>query len=144
MITKKDLKIGQDITLVSKGIRQSYGTSYVVESNVGIAHFFRVTKLGTTYVYGKYQHKNDSGVMELTLWEDKIDPAEWVLFDGLREDLKQAFLSRQALREAYEKLRTDTRRDIERKHSDLARAELDEWDKANPRPKPLDLTALPY
>jgi hypothetical protein len=142
---KEDITIGQDITIVSKGIRHntfSEGT-WIDETQLGATSFLEVTKVGVKYVYGKHFHFED-GKREVCYWEDKINPEEVLLFNGVRQDLEETYNKKRLERQAYEKQREDAHREIDREMHDLMRAKQEEWDKANPRPKPLDLTALPY
>lgn len=145
-MNKKEIKIGQDITLVSKGItHNSYdSTTYITEDQVGNTHFFQVTKIGTTYIYGKYIRFELDGKREIYYWESKVNPEEYLIFNGIHEDLRKAYNDRKTLRDEYEKTRENTRRDIERKYDQLARQEYEQWTKDNPRPAPLDLSNLPF
>src|SRR4030042_589435 len=96
----KDLKIGQNITLVRNGLtHSSYSpqNTYVSDDMIGETHFFKVTRIGTLYLYGQYV-RFEEGEKKLTTFVDKVDPSEYVFFDGLREDLRKVYVDRKALR----------------------------------------------
>lgn len=139
------MKAGQDITVVSKGTRHntySEGT-WIDETQVGRTSFLMVTKIGVKYIHGKYFHFED-GKRQECYWEDKINADEVLIFHGIRQDLQEAYNQKRLEREAFEKERGQARYEIEREINQLKSAKFDEWDKTHPRPKPLDLTNLPY
>ena len=137
----KNIHVGQDITLVSKGIRHGYGSSYVDSLLVGETSFMRVIRVGTKYVYGHYVYFEDGQRKEHD-HESKFDVDDHIILDGIRQEYHTAYLRYRQACNDYEKAQQEARRDFEREAYDLVRAKSDEWEKANPRPKPIDLTEI--
>lgn len=131
----KDIKVGQDITLVSKGIRHTYGAqTYIDELQAGNASFLRVTKVGKKYVYGVHFYFEEGQRKDFYYTSDcNLD--EYVVFPGVRQDLIDQH--RQFLRDhdEFEKLRENKRYELERELHDQLNAKMDAWDKTNLRPK---------
>jgi len=141
---KSEIKIGQDVTIVSRGIRHhTYGEgTYIDESAIGRASFLTVTRIGREYLYGKHFYIDDDRKRKTCDWEDKVKLDENLVFAGMRQDIKELHEKYRILTNEYDKLREDACREIERKYHELMRAEQDEWNKAHPTPAPVDLAKI--
>jgi hypothetical protein len=140
-LTVKQLRAGQTITLVSKGIRHSFGNTYTDETQIGNTSFLEITRIGREYIYGKYIYYED-GKKQLSTWEDKINPAEYLILDGIRTDIQEQFNNYRLKLQEYENKRKEARYKFEREAYDLTRRKMETWDKENPRPTPIDLNQL--
>jgi hypothetical protein len=139
----KETKAGQDVTIVSKGIRHhtySEGT-YIDENEVGRTSFLQVTKIGLKYLYGTHFHIED-GKRELFHWEDKVNVDENLVLPGIRHDLAEAYNKKRLERAAFEKEREKAFYEIESEMRQIMRSKQDEWDKAHPRPRPINLQEI--
>ena len=54
LLTLKQIKPGMRVTLVSKGIINSFNSTYVDPTRIGYTSFFQVTSVGKQYLYGKH------------------------------------------------------------------------------------------
>jgi hypothetical protein len=139
---KEDIRIGQDITLVSKGIQHSYGGStYISELQVGSTCFLKVTKVGAKYVYGVNFYMEGEQRKDFC-YESKHDLGEYLVFSGMRTDFDAKHKRFQRDTDEYEKLRDETRRTLEWELSQQLNAKMDEWTKAHPRPLPVNLAEI--
>lgn len=128
--------IGEEITLVSKGIQRSEYSknTWIDERQKGRTSFFHIERIGTVYLYGKYI-RFEEGKKELCYYESKINPADYKIFYGIRQDLKKTHIDFIINLNEYEKARQDRRREIERKAQRLINKLLEIWETKNPRPK---------
>ena len=143
METKK-LKIGQDVTLVSKEIRHSdYGKDYIESDQIGRTSFLHITKIGKKYLYGQYFYFEQDKRTQHD-WEHDIIIADYLILNGIRTDLEKTYKDNRAIREDYNKIRTEAHRELERKYEELCRQDFDKWNQTFPTPPPVDLSKPPY
>jgi hypothetical protein len=143
LLTLKQIKPGMRVTLVSKGIINSFNNSYVDPTRIGYTSFLQVTNVGKQYLSGKHIYY-DQGEEKLTAWQDKIDPEKYVIFSGIHLDLEQKYKDyRKALQE-HEDKRKFARYNFEREAADFVRLQMEKWDKENPEPQPTDLNKLTF
>jgi hypothetical protein len=100
-----------------------------------------ITRIGREYIYGKHVYFED-GKKQVSTWEDKINPAEYLIFDGIRTDIQEQFNNYRLKLQEYEDKRKEARYSFEREAYDLTRRKMETWDKENPRPTPIDLNQL--
>jgi len=136
------IQIGSEITLVSKGKRQGYNSTWVDDLLVGDTSFLKVTKIGSKYLYGVYFHYEDDGKREDCCWEAKVLMDDYIILEGVHPDIKQKYKEYRASVNKHEEARNQQHRDLEWKYHDALNKEMDEWDKQNPRPQPIDLEKL--
>ena len=132
----KGYSVGAEVTLVSKGIQRSeYSENiWIDERQKGRTSFFHIERIGTVYLYGKYV-RFEEGKKELCYYESKINPADYKIFYGIRQDLKQKHTDFIDSLNRYEKARQDRRRELERKAHHLTNKLMKIWETENPRPK---------
>ena len=135
-------KIGQHITLVSKGIRKpDYGDPYVETDKIGRTSYVKITRIGTTYIYGKYIHFSN-GKPEECYWEAKINPKDYLILFGIRTDITQIYKKHQSELEEYEKRRKEAMYEIKRELYQIENEKRKNWEERNPRPAPIHLFSL--
>ena len=136
-IRKQDVKVGQDVTLVSRGIRHcTYGEDkpWIDELVAGSTSFLRITKIGKKHLYGVHFYFEEEQRKEAH-YEADHNLDEYIIFDGVREDLKIQHVQFRRDYDEHEKRRTSKHYELERELNDQLRAKMDEWDRDNPRPK---------
>ena len=141
-MNRENIKIGQDMTLVSKGITHSeYGGDWIDTDQVGATSFLRVTRVGKKYLYGIH-YWNEDGQRKEAYYESKHDLNDYLVLAGLREDLEKQYREYRRARDEYEKQKERARYEIQRKYSELERAEFDSWEKAHPRLASINLAEI--
>lgn len=135
----KLFRVGQEVTLVSKGIRHSpYVSDWVDEEVKGETSFFKITKIGKKYLYGKYYHYNEETgekVREECNWEASVNMEEYWILIGEHEEYKIKYQQFRKALDDWRKTQQEKQRDFDRELSKQLRAKMDEWDKQNPIPK---------
>jgi len=129
--------IGEEITIVSKGIQRSSYTpnnTWIDERQKGRTSYFKIEKIGTTYLYGKYIRFEEDR-KEICYYQSRINPKDYNIFSGIRRDLHKKHTDFINNLNEYEKNRENRRRDLERKAHRLTDVFLKIWEKQNPRPK---------
>ena len=131
----KGYSIGEEVTLVSKGIQRSEYSenTWVDERQKGRTSYFKIERIGTVYLYGKYI-RFEEGKKELCYYESKINPADYKIFYGIRQDLKQTHTDFINNLNNHQKARQDRRRELERKAHRLIDRLMKVWDNRHPRP----------
>lgn len=133
------VKVGQEITLVSKGIiHSSYGNDWIDSTLVGRTHFLKVTKVGNKYIYGKGVYFED-GQRKEVMWESKENLSDYVVFEGIRRDLEAQYREFRDSLNTYEERRKQTQYQFDRELNEQLRAKITKWDEENPRPQPLKI-----
>lgn len=130
----KNLKIGQEITIISKGIRHG-NTDYIMQDEIGKASFMQITKIGNKYIYGKWIYFNPTNGKKEYNWEDKINTDDYLIFPTIRHDLKQKY---QQYKDANEQYKTDYKNavyDIESELYNIKRQKIDQWQNQHQRPE---------
>lgn len=128
-----NVKVDQDITLVSKGIVNGYGSPYIDMLQVGSTSFMRVTKIGTKYLYGIHFWMED-GVRKDAYYESRVDVLKYQVFEGVHVEFREAYDKFRRDTDEYEKRREDVRRGFEWEFRQELNRKMDAWNKDNPRP----------
>lgn len=101
----------------------------------------KVTKIGSKYVYG-VSFCFEDGKRKDFYYEGKHDLDEYLVFDGVRQDLSDKYHKFRQDTDDFEKLRDETRRQFDWQLSQELNAKMDEWTKVHPRPKPVNLAEI--
>lgn len=128
-----NVKVGQDVTLVSKGVVNGYGSPYVDSLLVGQTSFMRVTKIGTKYLYGVHFWMED-GVRKDAYYEGKVDIEKYQVFEGEHMEFKMAYDKFRLDVDDYEKRYAEVQRQLEWEMRQELNKKFDAWKQANPRP----------
>ncbi|MCD6312476.1 MAG: hypothetical protein J7L79_01510 [Thaumarchaeota archaeon] len=96
--------------------------------------FLKVTKRGRKYIYGRHVYREDGQIKEFS-WEDKIDPSEYVILPGMREDLEKAYLEYLDALDKWEETKRRTLDELRLKAWDWIEEQLKLWEQQNPRPQ---------
>ncbi len=130
------LKVGQDITIVSKGIRHSnYDTkTWIDELDAGSTSFLKITKLGNKYVYGVHFYFED-GKRKDYYYESKHDLEEYIVYDGVHTELEKQHRKFRLDCDNYEKLKEEKHRKLDWKLQQQLNAKMEKWLIEHPRPK---------
>jgi len=131
--TKIKLSKEQEVTLVSKGIVRIYRTTYVDTLRKGQAFFIKITKVGRKYLYGTHIFFDVDGRHDRE-WEHKFLMEDYIIYDGLRNDLREKYKDFKKAYEEREKSRKQFRNDTKREAQNWISEKMDAWDKENPRP----------
>jgi len=133
---KSKFSIGEEITLVSKGIQRSEYSekTWIDTRQKGRTSFFKVEKVGTKYLYGKYIRFEESK-KELCYYQSRINPDDYTIIRGIHHDLKQAHFDFIKKLDEHKETRENHRRDIERQAQAFINTQMDLWDSRNPRPQ---------
>lgn len=136
MAKLKGFQIGEELTLINKGIQRSEFSeqTWIDERQRGRASFFKVEKIGAKYLYGRYINFEEEG-RKLCYWQAKINPEEYAIYRGIRHDLRKAHFEFIRALDEYEKNRQNRRRELERKAHRTTDALMKIWEAQNPRPK---------
>jgi len=128
--------IGEELTLVSKGIQRSeYSPNTWIDTRQkGRVSFFKVEKIGTKYLYGRYI-RFEEGKKELCYYQSRIDPNDYTIVRGIQHNLKQAHFDFVKKLDEYKQARENHRRDDEREAQKAINEQLELWDSQNPRPQ---------
>ena len=132
----KGFQVGEELTLIDKGIQRSEFSkqTWIDERQKGRASFLKLEKVGQKYLYGRYINFKEEG-RELCYWQAKINPEDYTVYRGIRQDLKKAHFEFCARLDEHEKARKARRYELERKAHRLTDALMKIWEKENPRPK---------
>ena len=136
-----EIKPGQDVTLVSRGIRHSqYSPDWIDQWEIGEANFVKVTKVGHDYVYGRPVWI-DAGIRKEYQGpqENKYAMSEFIILPGIHTDLHDAYLKYRAAMGEHDQLKDRTRREFENEAREYVEGKMDEWNRANPWPTPINL-----
>jgi len=128
------LEIGQDITLVSKGIRHGYGNPWIDIEIRGQTYYATITKIGNKYLTVKTFHFKEDGSREYAYYESKENTEENFIHNGIRTDLKtqhQNFI--QNLHKHHEQYET-AQRNIDHATYKITSRLLKHWNDKHPRP----------
>ena len=142
IISIKDIKVGDKLTLVNRGICRSEFTenTWIDIYTKGRASFFEVEKVGRKYLYGYYMWiRNEEEGLIRQYWVAKINIEDVVIYEGFNEELKAVHREHQKALREHEELRKKAMYQIDREVSKIKSVTVDEWDKANPRIKPLEI-----
>lgn len=140
-LKRENIRVGQHITIVSRGIRHSpYGPDYVNSDQVGSSAFMTVSKIGRDYVYGKH-YRVENGKREVFYWEDKIKLSEYLVFDGEVNDYEALHLAYRKSVNDYEETRHKAEYEYDHEAYEAKRKWWAEWEIAHPRPKIVSLEA---
>lgn len=136
-------KAGQLITLVSKGIHHSeYSKPWVETDQIGNSHFYRITRVGTKYIYGHYIRFESDGSQQETEWESDSLMEDYEIFAGIRKDIDEAYRLRNVAVQKHEDERRKAFYNIEQRYRQLQRDDEDLYDKHHPRPVPIDINSF--
>ena len=132
---KQEMKVGQDITLVSKGIRHSdYGKDWVDQTQKGRTSFFKIAKIGFKYLHGTYIYW-DGGERHDRDWPSKVIMEDYIIYSGIRHDLKDRYDKYYKAIQQWEEVQEKTRRQCEWQMRDYVNKQMDKWRKENPYPQ---------
>ena len=140
-LTVKQLRPGQVITLVSKGVIRYLNSNYVDETLIGNTIILEVTRVGRQYIYGRQIYFNN-GRKESHTYETRIDPSEYIILDGIRDDIEQLYRQYRLKLQEYEQRRQEALRNFESEARNMILQKMAQWEKENPRPHPIDLDKL--
>jgi len=131
----KELKPNQIITLVNKGIRKSdYSARVWIDSfMLGRISFIRITKVGTKYIYGKWLYPSHD--IKEAYYVTREDFNQYVIYDGIRQDLKDKYIQFENQRRIYEEKRKKAIYNIDHEVYKIKNAKIESWDNDNPRPE---------
>jgi hypothetical protein len=132
----KHYQLGEEITLVSKGIQRSEYTkhTWIEERQKGRTSFFKIERIGRVYLYGRYIRFEDNS-KELCYYESKVNPTDYHIYRDIHLHLKQAHTNFINRLNTYQKDRDNQRRDLERQANDQVNKQLEIWETQHPRPK---------
>lgn len=132
-ITIKRVKPEQEITLVSKGIRESIGHTYIDHYALGQTFFLKVTRTGRKYIHGFNIYYEEGKQIERN-WENEWNSEKYMIFAGIRHDLKKAYDHWRQIESTYEDEYREAQRQASIKAHELERQLLDQWEQQKPRP----------
>ena len=97
-----------------------------------------VTKVGRKYLHGITLHMTSEGIVREG-HETKVNIEKSTIYKGLRHDLRKAILKHRTENDQWERQRHKKKNEFGRDFWEYVKAQLNEWEVANPPPKEPDL-----